>query len=137
VPDTPVVALPSTTPRGLHPTALHSAVWVDDAVYATKTAPHPPCLGLAGGRAARSARFLAAKPDALSTTGTAWRLSLALASDDKRQLPSQRVTYTGMVVDTFHHTLSITPEKGTKLAAFLEDVFARREETISDRNHVG
>jgi hypothetical protein len=44
------VSLPSSTPRGLHPTALHSAVWVDDAVYVTnlKTLPHPPCPGLHG-----------------------------------------------------------------------------------------
>ncbi len=47
--DIPVVAFPSATPHGLHSTALHSAVRVDDAVYVTKTAPHHPFLGLAGG----------------------------------------------------------------------------------------
>ena len=42
-------------------------------------------------------------------------------SDDKRQLPSQRVIYTGMVVDSFLGTISIPPEKKARLAEFLED----------------
>jgi hypothetical protein len=129
--DAPAALLSSDTPRGLHPTALHSAVWVDDAVYATKTAPHPPCLGLAGacpvcshfGRQARRSQHYWHR--------LAAELGLGL-SDDKRQLPSQRVTYTGMVVDTFHRTLSIPPDKEAKLAAFLEDFFARREATLSE-----
>ncbi len=114
-------------------TALHSAVWVDDAVYATKTAPHPSCLGLAGGclvcahwhfgRQARRSQHYWHR--------LASELGLGL-SDDKRQLPSQRVTYTGMVVDTFHRTLSIPPDKEATLAAFLEDFFARREATLSE-----
>jgi hypothetical protein len=37
-----------------------------------------------------------------------------------------------MVVDTFHRTLSIPPDKEAKLAAFLEDFFARRESTLSE-----
>ena len=32
---------PRATPRGLHDTALHSAVWVDDAVYVIPTRPLP------------------------------------------------------------------------------------------------
>jgi hypothetical protein len=37
-----------------------------------------------------------------------------------------------MVVDTFHRTLSIPPDKEAKLSAFLEDFFARREATLSE-----
>ena len=125
-------ALPSSaTPRGLHSTALHSAVWVDDAVYATKTAPHPPCLGLAGGCSVCSHFGRQARRSQHYWHRLAAELGLGL-SDDKRQLPSQRVTYTGMVVDTFHRTLSIPPDKEAKLATFLEDFFARREATLSE-----
>ena len=124
------LALVPCTPRGLHSSALHSAVWVDDAVYVTKTAPHPPCAGLRGGcftclRYARSARRSQASWHTLAA-----ELGLGL-SDDKRQLPSQRVTYTGMVVDTFRRTLSIPPEKKVKLVAFLEEFFDCREATLS------
>ena len=48
-------------------------------------------------------------------------------SNDKRQLPSQRVTYTGMVVATFHRTISIPPVKKVRLAGFLEGFFDLRE----------
>jgi hypothetical protein len=37
-----------------------------------------------------------------------------------------------MVVDTFHRILSIPPDKEAKLAAFLEEVFDRREATLSE-----
>ena len=130
-PDAPVSALPSPTPRGLHPTALHSAVWVDDAVFATKTPPHPPCLGLTGGCPVCSAFARNARRSQHGWHRLAAELGLGL-SDDKRQYPSQRVTYTGMVVDTFLRTLSIPPDKEAKLAAFLEDFFDRREATLSE-----
>ena len=104
---------------------------MDDAVYATKTAPHPPCLGLAGGCPICSHFSRQARRSQHYWHRLAAELGLGL-SDDKRQLPSQRVTYTGMVVDTFHRTLSIPPDKEAKLAAFLEDFFARREATLSE-----
>ena len=47
-------------------------------------------------------------------------------SDDKRQLPSQRVVYTGMTVDSFLGTISVPADKEARLAAFLEDFFFRR-----------
>jgi hypothetical protein len=95
--------------RGLHDTALHSVVWVDDTVFVTKTLPHPPCAGLVGGctvcsRAGRAAR------QSQSWWHLTDELSLGL-SEDKRQLPSQRVMYTGMVVDTSRRTISIPPDK--------------------------
>jgi hypothetical protein len=37
-----------------------------------------------------------------------------------------------MVMDTFHRTLSIPPNKEAKLAVFLEEVFDRREATLSE-----
>ncbi len=37
-----------------------------------------------------------------------------------------------MVVDTFLRTLSKPPEKVTRLAAFLESFFDRREASLSD-----
>ena len=119
------------TPRGLHDTALHSAVWVDDAVYASKTPPHPPCVGLVGGcpvcsRTARASRRAQSYWHRLAD-----ELGLGL-SDDKRQKPSQRVTYTGMVVDTFHRTISIPPDKKLRLAEFLEGFFDRREATLTE-----
>ena len=129
--DTTAVALPSATPRGLHPTALHSAVWVDDAVYVTKTAPHPPCAGLLGGCPICHGFARQARRSQHGWHRLADELGLGLSAD-KRQLPSQRVSYTGMVVDTFHRTLSIPPDKEAKLAAFLEDFFARREATLSE-----
>ena len=117
--------------RGLGPLALHSACWVDDTVFVTKTARHGPCAGLAGGcgvcaesarRAGSSQRFwhrLAA------------RLGLGL-SDDKRQTPSQRVVYTGLVVDTFLRTLSMPPDKKRKLLDVLLSFLDRREVSLSD-----
>ena len=119
------------TPRGLHSTALHSAVWVDDAVFATKTPPHPPCSGLIGACPICSAYARQARRSQHGWHRLAAELGLGL-SDDKRQDASQRVTYTGMVVDTFHRTLSIPPDKEAKLAAFLEDFFDRREATLSE-----
>jgi hypothetical protein len=53
-------------------------------------------------------------------------------SDDKRQLPSQRVVYTGMTVDSFLGTISVPPDKKARLASFLEDFFFRREATLSE-----
>jgi hypothetical protein len=114
--------------------ALHSAVWVDDAVYATKTATQFPFLGLAGGCPVCSHFGRQARRSQHYWHRLAAELGLGLSdeSDDRRQLSSQRVTYTGMVVDTFHRTLSISPEKEAKLAAFLEDFFARREAMLSE-----
>ena len=118
----PLDPLDPTVKRGLHPQALHTVVWVDDTVFATKTPPHPPCAGLDGGC-----------PVCARTTRTArrsqhyWhRLAHALGlglSDEKRQEPSQSITYTGImiVVDSFRHTLSIPPEKKARLAACLEE----------------
>ena len=127
----PVVPAVPPQRRGLHDTALHTAVWVDDTVFATKTPPHPPCAGLVGGcpvctRTARAARRSQAGWHRLAD-----ELGLGL-SDDKRQLPSQRVVYTGMVVDTFKRTISIPPEKKVRLAAFLEGFFDLREAPLSD-----
>ena len=118
-------------PRGLGPDALHSVVWVDDAVYITKTPPHPACQGLASGcpvcdRTARSSRRAQSGWHRLAD-----ELGLGL-SVDKRQTPSQRVTYTGMVVDTFQRTISIPPDKKLRLAEFLEGFFDRREASLSD-----
>ena len=117
--------------RGLQPTALHSAVWVDDTVFVTKTPPHATCAGLHGQCpvCARSAR--AARRSQAGWHRLAHELGLGL-SDDKRQLPSQRVTYTGMVVDTFHRTISIPPEKKARLASFLEGFFDLREASLTD-----
>ena len=53
-------------------------------------------------------------------------------SDDKRQLPSQRVVYTGMTVDSFLGTISVPADKKARLAVFLEDSFFRREATLSE-----
>jgi hypothetical protein len=53
-------------------------------------------------------------------------------SNDKRQLPSQRVIYTDMVVDSFLGTISILPDKEARLAECLEDCFFRRETTLSE-----
>ncbi len=55
-------------------------------------------------------------------------------SDDKRQLPSQRVVYTGMTVDSpsLLDTISVPADKKARLAAFLEDFFFRREATLSE-----
>jgi len=129
-PATPSNVAPSTR-RGLGPEAMHSAVWVDDTVFVTKTGKHPPCAGLVGGcpvcacaqrRAARNQAYwhrLAAK------------LGLGLSAE-KRQLPAQRITYTGLVVDTFLKTLSIPGDKKQKLAAFLESFFNRREASLTE-----
>ncbi len=64
-------APPSPTPRGLHSTALHSATWVDDAVFATKTPPHPPAWDSLV--AAPPAPLSPFKSGARSTGGIAWR----------------------------------------------------------------
>ena len=46
--------------------------------------------------------------------------------------PSQRVIYTGMVVDSYLGTISIPPEKKARLAECLEEYFFRREATLSE-----
>ncbi len=53
-------------------------------------------------------------------------------SEAKRQLPSQRVVYTGMTVDSFLGTISIPPDKRTRLVALLDDFFFQREATLSE-----
>jgi hypothetical protein len=105
-------------------------VWVDDTIFVTKTPPHPACLGLDGGCAvcARSARV------SLRSQSYWHRLAAALGlglSDEKRQTSTQRATYTGIVADTFHGTVSIPPDKKTRLAAFLEEFFDLREATLT------
>ena len=123
--------LPAPSRRGLGPEAMHSAVWVDDTAFVTKTPRHPRCAGLVGEcpickaaqrRAARNQHYwhrLAAK------------LGLGL-STEKRQLPTQRAVYTGLVIDTFLKTLSIPDDKKRKLAAFLETFFNRREASLTE-----
>ena len=127
----PAPESPTPSRRGLGPEAMHSAVWVDDTAFVTKTAKHSTCAGLNGGcpvcldaqrRATRNQRYwhrLAA------------RLGLGL-STEKRQLPTQRAIYTGLVVDTFLKTLSIPDDKKHKLAAFLELFFNRREASLTE-----
>ncbi len=121
----------ATPRRGLGPAALHSAVWVDDAVYITKTPPHPPCPGLAAAcpTCAKSAR-------SATRSQAGWhRLSAELGhglSTEKRQTPSQRVTYTGMTIDTLHRTISVPLEKKLRLAECLESFFGLRESTITE-----
>ena len=89
-PNTRRLALPEPEPvrRGLHDTALHTAVWVDDTVFVTKTPLHGLCSGLKGSCpvCARSAR--ASRRSQVGWHRLADELGLGL-SDDKRQLPSQ------------------------------------------------
>jgi hypothetical protein len=122
---------PPPPPRGLGGEALHSAVWVDDTVFVHKTPRHPTCAGLDGG-----CPVCASAAAATRRAQTGWhRLAAALGlglSVDKRQNPSQRATYTGMIVDTFLRTLSIPPDKKERLAAFLESFFYLRECTIAE-----
>ena len=130
-PATSPPALPSLeVKRGLGRDALHSVVWVDDTVFVHKTPAHPPCAGLGGG-----CQICTAAASSAQRSQSGWhRLAKALGlglSDDKRQDPSQRVTFTGMVVDTFLRTLSIPPDKKTRLATFLESFFDLRECTLS------
>jgi hypothetical protein len=63
------------------------------------------------------------------------RLAHALGlglSDEKRQEPSQRITYTGIVVDSFCHTLSIPPKKKARMAACLEEFLTLLSATAHD-----
>ena len=109
---------PPAPRRGLGPEALLSAVWVVGAVYVTKTPPHPPCVGLRAGCPVCSKSSRAARRSQSSWYCLAHELGLGL-SNEKRQLPSQRVTYTGIVIDTFHCTISIPPDKKSRLVKFL------------------
>jgi hypothetical protein len=117
--------------RGLHPSAVHSSIRVDDTVFVTKTPPHPDCACLRGGCPACTRSAASAHRSQHYWHHLAQRLGLGL-SDDKRQLPSQRVVYTGMVVDSFLGTISIPPDNKARLAAYLEDFFFRRESTLSE-----
>ncbi len=108
--DTSSPALPSLEVKwGLGKDALHSVVWVDDPVFVHrgKTPTLPPCAGLEAG-----CQMCTAAASSARRSQSGWhRLAKALGlgpSDDKRQDPSQRVTFTGMVVDTFLRTLSLT-----------------------------
>ena len=122
--------LPSSR-RGLGPEAMHSAVWVDDTAFVTKTAKHPKCAGLVGGcPVCQSAQRRAFRNQAYWHRLAA-KLGLGLSSE-KRQFPCQRATYTGLVIDTFLKTLSIPDDKKRKLAAYLESFFNRREASLTD-----
>ena len=116
--------------RGLGAQAQHSAVWVDDTVFVTKTAPHPPCAGLSGGCPECTKSAQRASQSQTAWHGLADRLGLGL-SDEKRQTPSQRVVYTGLVVDTFRRTLSMPPEKKRKLLDALVSFLDQREASLS------
>jgi hypothetical protein len=117
--------------RGLGPEALLSVVWVDDAVYVTKTPPHLPCVGLLAGCPVCSKSCKAARRSQSGWHCLAHELGLGL-SHEKRQFPSQRITYTGIVVDTFHRTISIPPEKKSRLVKFLEPFFECRVSSGTD-----
>jgi hypothetical protein len=67
--------------RGLHPTALHSAVWVDEAVNVAKTVPNPPCLGSLGGCPVSSHFFRQAKRSEHYWHRLAAELGLGLSSE--------------------------------------------------------
>jgi hypothetical protein len=71
--DTSVVALPSPTPRGLHPMALHSAVWgpLTMRFSSLKRRRAPRASACRAG--ARPAPPLPVRPGAHSTGGIAWR----------------------------------------------------------------
>jgi hypothetical protein len=86
-------------PAPLGPNALHSAVWVDDTVFVTKTTPHGSYAGLAGGRGVCVEAARRATASQRSWHRLAARLGLGL-NDDERQTPSQRIVYTGRVVDS-------------------------------------
>ena len=90
-----LVALPAV--RASRPAVQ---VRVDDAVYFTKTPPHLPCAGLYGGCPVCIRFARAALRSQHGWHRLAAELSLGL-SDDRRQLPSQRVAYynCSMVVD--------------------------------------
>ena len=120
---TPAAALPKLA-RGLGPLALHSAVWVDDTVFVTKTPKHPTCAGLDGDcPTCLQTRVVAARSQSYWQF-LAGKLGVGL-SQGKRQKASQRVTYTGLVLDTFLRTISMPPDKKLKLALFLESFFGR------------
>ena len=131
--DPAVASLTSPPPprRGLGPQALLSAIWVDDAVYITKTPPHPPCLGLVAGCPVCVQASRAARRSQVGWHRLASELGLGL-SEDKRQSPSQRVTYTGVTIDTFHRTISIPPDKKVRLAKFLDPFLTCRSSSASD-----
>jgi hypothetical protein len=112
--------------RGLNPEAIHTVVWVDDTVFVTKTPQQSSCAGLSSGCPVCALASRSSKRLQLHCHRLAAALGLGLR-DDKRQYPSQRVVYTGIVVNTFCGTVSIPPERKLRLASFIESFFDLRE----------
>ena len=104
---------------------------MDDTAFVTKTDKHPKCASLVGGCLVCKAAQRRAARNQGYWHRLAARLGLGLSAD-KRQLPTQRAVYTGLVVDTFLKTRSIPDDKKRKLAAFLESFFNRREAPLSE-----
>ncbi len=106
-----------------------TALWVDDTIMVSKSIPHGRCPGLLGDclkclkhlkRAVASQLFWHTFADDLG-------LSLHL---QKRQNPSQRVTFTGLTIDTIQMIFQIPMVIQLRLLASLIFIRSRTECTL-------
>ena len=113
---------PSPLP-GLARGAILSVVWVDDTVMVTKAAAHGICGGLDAG--CIECFLLKVEADAAQhfVRGLFADLHIKL-TDGKRQVAAQRVTYTGVVLDTVKGRFFCPADKLATLVAVLGEMGA-------------
>ena len=112
-----------------HQEPIMAALWVDDTIMVSKSTPHGRCSGLLGNcphclihlkRATASQSFWHNLADDLGLT-----LNL-----HKRQDPSQRVTFTGLIIDTILMIFQIPLVKQLKLLGSLIFIRSRSQCTL-------
>ncbi len=108
-----------------------SALWVDDTIMVSKSTPHISCLGIVGKCKHCLAHLKTAKASQLYWHTLADDLGLTLNSH-KHQDPSQRVTFTGLIIDTIQMLFLIPLPKLLKLLASLIFVRSKSHCTIRE-----
>ena len=101
--------------------SIPSVAWVDDVAYVAKVPLHGICGGLAAGCEVCHRIWVEANGSQAHVRSTSEQLHLEL-TDKKRQCPSQRVQYTGIIVDTIVGRMFCPDEKRVALLALLAEI---------------
>ena len=106
----------ATLAQGIPSGIILSGAWCDDVIYVIKTQPH----GLCGGERSFCVLCLFAKVEARAAQAFIRSESRILhlnLSDDKRQEAAQRVTYTGIVIDSVEGRVFCPDDKRAGIVA--------------------
>jgi hypothetical protein len=106
--------------------SIMTALWVDDTIMVSKSVPHGRCPGLIGNCRRCHEHLKRAKASQVFWHKLADDLGLSLNSN-KRQDPSQRVTFTGLIIDTIQMIFQIPIVKHLRLLASLIFIRSRTE----------